>query len=231
MVSPVWPQGPGAAALDFCAAARRVTSPTLIRSARPKAVPDIGKPAGRPQNGRLASWDTNELTEGEEIRREDVAYGPLQGYLGHLLRRATGRVLGDFAETMGEEISPAEFGLLTLIVANPGITQVRLAAALGLDKSTLSPALARLTKRGLVRRERLASDGRLQALHLMPGAEGRYAALHARVAAHEKRVGAILSPRDHAELIRLLRIVVGYPVDDPPAQEFPARVDGAAPPP
>lgn len=171
------------------------------------------------------------MADGGDIGREEVGYGPLRGYLGHLLRRAAGRVLGDFAETLGEDISSAEFALLTLVVENPGITQVRLAAALGLDKSTLSPALARLTRRGLLKRERLARDGRLQALRLAPGKEAAYRALRDRVAAHEARMAAVLSPEDHAQLLRLLRIVVGYPVDGAEAQERPARVDVPSAPP
>jgi DNA-binding MarR family transcriptional regulator len=137
-----------------------------------------------------------------------MEYGPLLGLVGHLLRRATGRVLGDFAAELGDDISPAEFGLLTLVAHNPGITQVRLAAALSLDKSTLSPALARLTRRGLLRRERQARDARLQALFLAPGAEAQYAALRARVEAHEARMAAVLTPAERVELLRLLRLLL-----------------------
>lgn len=138
---------------------------------------------------------------------DEVGFGPLPSYLGYLLRRAQGRVFADFAQALGGEISPGEFGLLTLVAENPGITQVRLAAALGLDKSTLSPALARLTRRGLLRRERLPSDGRLQALRLAPGAEAAHAAMRARVEAHEARIAAALEPAERAELMRLLRLV------------------------
>lgn len=104
----------------------------------------------------------------------------MPGLIGHLLRRAQARVFADFADALGEAVSPAEFGLLTLVAQNPSITQVRLAAALSLDKSTLSPALARLARRGLLRREKLARDGRLQALRLAPGAEASHATLRAR---------------------------------------------------
>jgi DNA-binding MarR family transcriptional regulator len=160
--------------------------------------------------------------------REDVAYGPLPRNLGHLLRRAQARVFADFADSLGEAVSPAEFGLLTLVAENPGITQVRLAAALSLDKSTLSPALARLTRRGLLKREKLASDGRLQALRLAPGAETTFATLRARVEAHEARIGAALSQAEHAELLRLLRRLVGWEIGEDPARP---RVDAAPPPP
>jgi DNA-binding MarR family transcriptional regulator len=105
--------------------------------------------------------------------------------------------------------------LLTVIAANPGITQVRLAAALQLDKSTLSPALSRLTQRGLVRREAL-SDRRQQALSLAPGADAALAAMRAKVEAHEARVSAMLTPAERAELLRLLHLVIGWDGGDGP---------------
>jgi DNA-binding MarR family transcriptional regulator len=171
---------------------------------------------------------SNGLADEAEARREEVRFGPLPCYLGYLLRRAQARVFVDFAEALEGAVSPGEFGLLTLVAENPGITQVRLAAALGLDKSTLSPALARLTERGLLRRDRLASDGRLQALRLAPGAEATLAAMRLRVEAHEARIGAALTPAERAELMRLLRRMTGGaagPGSDAPA---PPCVDDAA---
>lgn len=139
--------------------------------------------------------------------REEVDRGPLPDYLGYLLRRAQARVFADFADALREEVSPGEFGLLMLVQANPGITQVRLAAALGLDKSTLSPALARLTRRGLLRRHPLP-DRRHQALRLAPGAVRIVEDLRGRVEAHEARIGAALTPEERAELMRLLRRII-----------------------
>lgn len=139
----------------------------------------------------------------------DIDFGPLPGYLGYLLRRAQGRVFQDFSDSLGDAVSPGEFGLLVLIAANPGITQVRLAAAVGLDKSTLSPALTRLTRRGLVRREALAADRRLQALRLTPGAAAALDAMRAQVEAHEARIAAKLTEAERQELMRLLRLVIG----------------------
>jgi DNA-binding MarR family transcriptional regulator len=138
---------------------------------------------------------------------EDLDRGPLPDYLGYLLRRAQARVFADFADTLREEVTPGEFGLLMLVQANPGITQVRLAAALGLDKSTLSPALARLTRRGLLRRHPLP-DRRHQALRLAPGAARVVEDLRTRVEAHEARIGAALAPDERAELMRLLRRII-----------------------
>jgi DNA-binding MarR family transcriptional regulator len=149
--------------------------------------------------------------------REEVDLGPLPGYLGHLLRRAQGRAFADFAAELGDAISTREFALLNVVAANPGITQVRLAVALELDKSTVSPAVASLVRRGLLEREALA-DRRQQALRLAPGATERLAALRARVERHEARIAAGLTPEQRVELMRLLTIFIGR---DP----RPLRVD------
>ena len=146
----------------------------------------------------------------EPERPDAISYGPLPGFLGYLLRRAQAQVFVDFAASMaGHRVTPGEFGLLAMVAANPGITPARLAAAVGLDKSTLSPALQRLADRGLIRREALAGDRRYQALHL--SAEGReaYARMLPTIAAHEARIAEALTPEEQAVLMRLLRKMIG----------------------
>jgi DNA-binding MarR family transcriptional regulator len=140
-----------------------------------------------------------------------VEFGPLPGYLGYLLRRVQARVFVDFGESVGAAfgISPGEFGLLTLISCNPGITQVRLAAAVSLDKSTLSPALQRLAARGLVRREARPGDRRLQALHLSEEGEARLKEIRAQVEQHEERIAASLSRAEREQLMALLQRMMG----------------------
>ena len=141
---------------------------------------------------------------------DSVSHGPLPGYLGYLLRRAQAQVFVDFAAAMAEHrVTPGEFGLLAMVAANPGITPARLAAAVGLDKSTLSPALHRLADRGLIRRETLADDRRYQALSLSPEGEAAYAAMTPTIAEHESRIGAALTEAERETLMRLLRKMIG----------------------
>ena len=94
--------------------------------------------------------------------------------------------------------------MLTLIRANPGITQVALSAAFGVDKSTMSPVIVRLEKRGLVRREVLPSDRRCHALYVEASAEPQYLAAREKVRAFEAGVAARLSKGEQRELTRLL---------------------------
>jgi DNA-binding MarR family transcriptional regulator len=146
----------------------------------------------------------------EEESARQVDFDELPGYVGYQVRRTQARIFMEFEATLkGFDFTPGSFGVLTLIRANPGITQVELAAAFGVDKSTISPVIVRLEKRGLVRREVLADDRRYHALYFDPSAEAAYLAARERVRAFEAGVAARLSKPEQRELARLLRKLRG----------------------
>lgn len=136
--------------------------------------------------------------------------GLLPSLLGYMLRRTQTAVFGDFAATFskaGETLTPGEFGLLVLVDRNSGLSQMALARALGIDRSTLVPILDRLQARGLLMRHRSPTDGRTHALALTPAGDkalGRFARL---VKAHEKRIASSLSSAETRTLIELLEKV------------------------
>ena len=140
-----------------------------------------------------------------EAADREIAFDELPSYVGYQVRRAQAKIFGEFADALGAmDFTPGSFGVLTLIRANPGITQVALAAAFGVDKSTLSPVIVRLEKRGLVRRRVLERDRRCQALYLEASAETVFLAARERVRAFEASVAARLSKGEQRELARLL---------------------------
>src|SRR5262245_6916911 len=95
-----------------------------------------------------------------------IDFDELPSYIGYVVRRAQAKIFGEFEAPLADlDLTPGLFGVLTLVRANPGLTQVALAAAFGVDKSTMSPVVVRLEKRGLIRREVLATDRRCQALY------------------------------------------------------------------
>ena len=59
------------------------------------------------------------------------------------------------SQEIGE--SPGRFATLTLIARNPGISQTELSLASGRDKSSLTPVVEDLVRRGLVERKRDAT--------------------------------------------------------------------------
>lgn len=134
-----------------------------------------------------------------------IEFGELPTYAGYQVRRTQAKIFADFAAALaGADFTPGSFGVLTLIRANAGITQVELAAAFGVDKSTMSPVIVRLEKRGLIRRQVLAADRRYQALYFETAAEAQFVAARAKVRAFEAGVAARLSKPEQRELVRLL---------------------------
>lgn len=152
------------------------------------------------------------------VKRKPAAEAHLQGidfdelptYVGYQVRRTQARIFAELEATLGDfDVTPGAFGVLTLIRANPGITQVALAAAFGIDKSTLSPVIVRLEKRGLVRREVQASDRRCHALFLEAAAEPAFLAAREKFRAAEAAVAARLSKGEQRQLARLLAKLQG----------------------
>jgi len=134
-----------------------------------------------------------------------VDYDELPTYVGYLLRRAQATIFRDFERTLGDlGLTPGAFGILMLIRANPGITQMDLANAFGIDKSTLTPVLNRLERDGLVRRIQLAHDRRYNALFFEESQEEFFDRARTRVRNFEQSVADRLTPEEQAELVRLV---------------------------
>jgi DNA-binding MarR family transcriptional regulator len=133
--------------------------------------------------------------------------GVLPGLLGYRLRLAQQAVFRDFARAI-PEASPGRAGILFLIEANPGVTQSRLAQAVGLDRSTLVGVLHTLEQRGLVERRR-GADRRTNGLWLTRGGRAMVASLKQRIRVHERRVATRLTAAERAQLLALLEKLAG----------------------
>ncbi|TAJ91726.1 MAG: MarR family transcriptional regulator [Reyranella sp.] len=140
-------------------------------------------------------------------RSPSLDRGLLPSLMGYALRRTQSAVFADFAATFakaGEALTPGEFGLLVLVDRNEGLSQIALARALGIDRSTLVPILDRLQARDLLVRRPSPTDGRTHALALTPAGEVALARFCKLVRAHEKRIAAGLSTAETRTLIELL---------------------------
>jgi len=140
---------------------------------------------------------------------DGIDYGPLAEWLGFHLRMAQIASFQAFAREVGEvDLPPGRFALLTLIGRNPGISQTVLSRAAGRDKSTLTPALRDLKRRGLIARDRLARDKRSYHLTLTPEGEAMLQRLNECAARHDRNLDRIVGPRDKPRLLRLLRKIM-----------------------
>lgn len=159
----------------------------LRRDAEVEAVPDRAR-AGR----------------GRRSAPPALRHGILPTLLGYQLRLAQLAVFRDFELAMrGLGISPGRVGMLVLVEANPGLSQSRLAQAVGLDRSTLVPVLDELERRALLER-RSGPDRRTNGLWLTPRGKRFLTGVKRRVAQHERPFLARLSPAEREQLLSLL---------------------------
>jgi DNA-binding MarR family transcriptional regulator len=140
---------------------------------------------------------------------EGIDYGSLADWIGFHLRMAQIASFQAFAREVGEvDLPPGRFALLTLIGRNPGISQTVLSRAAGRDKSTLTPALRDLKRRGLIERQRLASDRRSYHLTLTPDGQATLRRLAECAARHDRNLDRIVGLRDKPRLLRILRKIM-----------------------
>jgi DNA-binding MarR family transcriptional regulator len=134
-----------------------------------------------------------------------VDLADLNEHLGYLLRRAQLWVFQHFHETLAPlDIRTAQYSVLTVINANPGLSQMALAHALGIERARLVHVLDSLERRRLLERVPSTSDRRRHAMHLTT--EGRAFLRKARdlVDAHERHVVRKFGPARHQQLLKLL---------------------------
>lgn len=129
---------------------------------------------------------------------------------GFLLRRAHQISAAVFEnESRGVGLTPAQFGVLTVLRASPGIDQSSLARALGFDKVTVLRVLRGLETRGLVQRSAAPESRRNLAVALLPAGEKllRKAQKPAELAFH--RLMSPLSAEQQVQLVALLQQLTG----------------------
>jgi DNA-binding MarR family transcriptional regulator len=131
--------------------------------------------------------------------------GPLKGYLGYALRRAQMHAYGDFIAALDElDLSPGEFGVLTIIAANPGLRQSEVSRALGIQKTNFVALLNEFERRGLAVRKAANGDRRSYALHVTAAGQDLLRRARARQAEHEARLVSRIGERGRDQLLQLL---------------------------
>ena len=142
---------------------------------------------------------------GSIARVEGLSYGDLDEHFGYVLRRAQLAGFEAFERaTAGIDITPARYTALTIVGANPGLTQSALGNALGTARSGAMMVTNWLEKRGLAERRSLPDDARAWGLHLTPQGASQLRKLNRRVRANDAAFAARLAPRERQTLKKLL---------------------------
>ncbi len=143
---------------------------------------------------------------------ESINFGPLATWIGFNLRmaqEATFQAFSRQSQEIGE--SPGRFATLTLIARNPGISQTELSQAAGRDKSSLTPVVEDLVRRGLVERKRLNHDRRAYCLNVTRDGKKTLSTMMRCARRHEKNLDKIIGLRDRARFLEILKkLAVGF---------------------
>jgi DNA-binding MarR family transcriptional regulator len=148
------------------------------------------------------------MTDTRDIAREaeEVRLGPLAASLGFLLRLSQLVSFRDFFASLEDfDMRPGEATVLMLIGENPGIRQGVLAKRLMIKRAHMTKMIRSMEDTGLVSRTVPEDDKRSVELWLTKRGEARVAGMRGPWADHEGRPARNLTPRDEAELKRLLR--------------------------
>jgi DNA-binding MarR family transcriptional regulator len=136
----------------------------------------------------------------------EVRLGALDGHLGYYIRRLQVWVFQDFIRSLAPlDIRPAQYSVLTVIGANPGLSQSDIAEMLAIERARLVHVLDRLEKRGLTERQASPHDRRSHALHLT--AEGQKVLKQARTLAqrHEANLVKMLGEENYGSMLGIIR--------------------------
>lgn len=135
-----------------------------------------------------------------------VDLGLLGNLLGYRLRRAQLAAFQDFIIAMKDyDLRPAQFSVLAIIAANPGLKQSRVSEALGINRANFVALLDELEQRKLARRAAAPGDRRSNALYLTPKGESFLKdAYQHLLQTHEKRIETALGNTDKRNLQDLL---------------------------
>jgi MarR family transcriptional regulator, lower aerobic nicotinate degradation pathway regulator len=145
---------------------------------------------------------------------------------GHLIRRLQQIAVAVFLEeTAPFDVTPVQYAALAAIRARPGIDQIRLAHAIGFDRTTIGGVVERLEAKGLITRETAAADRRAKLLGLTEAGRTALAAMAPAVERAQERILGGLGVEERplfvdmlSRLVRLNNEVARVPLAAPQAE-------------
>ena len=128
---------------------------------------------------------------------------------GFMIRRLHQIHAALFAEeAAGLDITPPQFGVLSVIAVQPGLDQSAIAEEIGVDRATLASVVARLEAAGLVRRTISKADRRQKLLSLTPRGRTILARMQGPVQRAQERVLEPLPAKEREQFLKLLHRLV-----------------------
>lgn len=130
---------------------------------------------------------------------------------GFLIRRLQQIQVAVFmSECAHVEITPVQWGILTIVANSPGVGHVELTEELGLDRSNVANVVDRLARRGLLRQKVSPTDKRKKDITLTKAGEKVVAQVELAAQRAQRKVLSPLNDEEKKVFMELLtRLVHG----------------------
>ena len=136
---------------------------------------------------------------------DDIGLDALVGHAGYAVRRFQLWIFQDFIKTLATvDIRPTQYSVMTVIGANPGLSQMAVAKRLGIERARLVHLLDSLEARDFVSRVPSATDRRSHALHLTDPGEAALRQFKRLAAEHERHVAEKIGKENREQLLQIL---------------------------
>src|SRR5438034_5691794 len=146
----------------------------------------ISRADARPRSGRKQAGNGSAQNG---VMDDEIGLDALAGHAGYAVRRFQIWIFQDFIRTLSAvDIRPTQYSVMTVIGANPGLSQMAVAKRLGIERARLVHLLNSLEQRKLVKRVQSATDRRSHALHLTAQGKEQLRRFKRLAAEHERHV-------------------------------------------
>lgn len=148
--------------------------------------------------------------------------GPIPGELGvfpgYLLARLGEASRRRFQRALEPEgLNPRHFGVMTMVAAQPGMSQHRLHEKTAIDPSSMVAVIDELEQRGLAERRPDPQDRRARSIFLTARGEETLERVRGLAAGLQREFFGVLSAEERKTLHALLRKLAGSAVNGRPA--------------
>lgn len=129
---------------------------------------------------------------------------------GHLIRRLQQAAVSMFmteTASAGLDLTPVQFGALTMTKHHPGIDQVTLAGLIAYDKATIGEVVSRLIAKGLLTRIVSSADRRCRELYVTDAGSRQLTKMTPGVWRVQQQLLAALSESEQVQFLKLLKKV------------------------